>query len=60
MQRVIILSLVCVGVLLALSKLAAKVESQGSGQLEKPRWSQNNIKRKGEDIKVEVLPRLNE
>jgi hypothetical protein len=56
MQRVIILSLVCVSALLLPSKLAEKVESQGNGPPGKPKWSLNNIKRKGEDIRVEVLP----
>jgi hypothetical protein len=56
MRLGIILSLVCVSALLLPLKLAEKVESQDNGPPGKPKWSLNNIKRKGEDIKLEVLP----
>jgi hypothetical protein len=50
MQRVIILSLLCVNASLLPSKLEGKVESPDNGAPGKPRWLQSNTKLKVEAI----------
>ena len=53
MQRVIILSLLCVSAWLLPSKLAGKVESPDNGAPGKPKWLLSNTKLRAEATKTD-------